>query len=188
MNVIYPVFAWRDLPKMLAIAAMGAFIAGIYGICHDQITYTISPEYFTRLKFQQFSYAEIGLPRRGFVAEIGFLATWWVGFSGGWLMARLTVPAWGFRAALRKCAGGFALMMAAALLAGIAGHLLGRFHSPDWLFWELEFGMLGIRDMPAFARVGIIHNASYLGGLAGLITALAVLWRAKRRMVEAGGG
>ena len=34
----------RDLPSMIAVAVLGKIIAGIYGIVHDQITYTISPE------------------------------------------------------------------------------------------------------------------------------------------------
>ena len=60
---------------MFGFAVTGALIAGAYGILHDQITYTISPEYFTKLKFEQFHYANFGLPRRVFVGEVGFLAT-----------------------------------------------------------------------------------------------------------------
>jgi predicted ribosomally synthesized peptide with SipW-like signal peptide len=32
---------------MLAIAFVGALVAGTYGVFHDQVTYSISPEYFT---------------------------------------------------------------------------------------------------------------------------------------------
>ena len=74
---------------MLGYAGLGAVLAGLYGILHDEITYTISPEYFTRLKFYQFDYADFGLPPRVLVAEIGFLATWWVGFFAAWFLARL---------------------------------------------------------------------------------------------------
>ena len=181
MNILYPVIAWRLLPRMLGIAVMGALVAGMYGVIHDQITFSISEEYFTQFKFSQFAYADIGLSQRGFVGEIGFLATWWVGFFGGWLMARMAVPVWPFRTALRKCAAGFAIMIGAALLAGLVGYILGRIHSPDYSFWEREFDILTIMDIPAFARVGIIHNASYIGGLVGLIGALTCVWRAKRR-------
>ena len=41
----------EDLPAMLRIALVGGVVAGAYGILHDQITYSISPEYFTKLKF-----------------------------------------------------------------------------------------------------------------------------------------
>jgi len=61
---------------MVGYSLVGAVMASVYGVMHDQFTYSISPEYFTRLKFLQFQYADFGLPARFFVAEIGFLATW----------------------------------------------------------------------------------------------------------------
>jgi hypothetical protein len=40
---------------MLAIAAAGGCIGAIFGIVHDQVTYTLGPEHFTRFKFDQFA-------------------------------------------------------------------------------------------------------------------------------------
>jgi hypothetical protein len=38
--------------------------------------------------------------------------------------------------------------------------------------------MNGVRDLPAFVNVAYIHNAGYLGALAGVITALGYLkWK-----------
>ena len=76
MKFLYPRIAWRNLPLMLGLAAGGALLAGLYGAIHDEITYSLSEEYFTRLKFQQFRGADFGLHPCIFVAEIGFLATW----------------------------------------------------------------------------------------------------------------
>jgi hypothetical protein len=36
------------------------------------------------------------------------------------------------------------------------------------------------RDLPSFVRVAYIHNASYLGGLIGLVTAIIYLRKQKR--------
>src|SRR5688572_3098175 len=85
---LIPWFPLRQLPAMLAIAAAGAIVAGAYGVVHDQITYTISPEYFTNLKFEQFAWADLGWPRRVYVGQIGLLASWWVGLIGGWFFGR----------------------------------------------------------------------------------------------------
>ncbi|WP_271785384.1 hypothetical protein [Aquimarina algiphila] len=35
-------------------------IAGVYGILHDQISFSISPEYFTKFKFPQFQIGFMG--------------------------------------------------------------------------------------------------------------------------------
>jgi hypothetical protein len=87
--LIYPSFPLRRLPQMLRIAAAGALVAGTYGALHDQVSWAIAPEYFTKLKFAQFAWADIGLPPRVRASEIGFLATWWVGMIAGWALCRV---------------------------------------------------------------------------------------------------
>src|SRR4051812_43372696 len=107
MNPLYPRIALRNLPLMFGISFAGALIAGAYGILHDQVTYTLSEEYFTKFKAVQFRWADLGWPRRVFVSEVGFLATWWVGFIAGWFLARVTVPYVPRTIALRRCFAGF---------------------------------------------------------------------------------
>ena len=81
---LYPKIRRDHILQILLFSIYGALIAGLYGIVHDQITYSISHEYFTKLKFKQFWYADFGLGDRFYVGTIGFLATWWVGFFVGW--------------------------------------------------------------------------------------------------------
>jgi hypothetical protein len=175
MNLLYPKIPLASLPAMCGYAVGAAVLAGCYGVIHDQVTYSISPEYFTRLKFAQFHYADFGLPARVFVAEIGFLATWWVGFIAAWFIARITVPAFSRAAAIRRIARGFLIILACALVAGNIGYVLGLLHGPDYSAWESLASRLGILDLPSFVRVAYIHNASYLGGLIGLVAAIIYL-------------
>ena len=62
MNRLHPKITFASLPAMLGCAALGAVLAGLYGVVHDELTYSISPEYFTRMKFAQ--RAATGLPPR----------------------------------------------------------------------------------------------------------------------------
>lgn len=71
---------------------LGAILAGCYGLTHDQLTYTLSPEYYTRLKIVQFSYADLGLGDRIWAGTIGFVAAAWPGLVAGWLLARRNRP------------------------------------------------------------------------------------------------
>jgi hypothetical protein len=180
MNLLCPKIPLASLPVMFGYAAVGAILAGLYGVVHDQVTYSISPEYFTRLKFAQFHYADFGLPARVFVAEIGFLATWWVGFVAGWFIARVSVLACSQREAFRCCARGFLIVMTFGFGAAIIGYVLGLLHGPDYSAWQSMASTLAILDLPSFVRVAYIHNASYLGGLFGLVTAIIYLRRQKR--------
>jgi hypothetical protein len=183
MNLLYPrIPADRWLP-MLGIGALGALAAGAYGILHDQITYTLSPEYFTHLKFSQFRWANLGLPPRFFVGEIGFLATWWVGFFGGWVLARVTAPFAPPRVMLRLALRGFRTMIAAAMLSGAVGYCYGLMQHPTAANSGIaDFAeSIGVQDVPAFVRVAYIHNGGYLGGLAGLVAAALTQRRAAKR-------
>jgi len=182
MNIFYPRFRPNLLPAMLLYALLGALIAGVYGVVHDQITYSLSPEYFTCLKFVQFHYADFGLSPRFFVAEIGFLATWWVGFIAGWFLARMALPQWSPVESRSRILRGFGIIFACAFIASLLGFGLGLLRGPnaDYSAWQEFVESRGIVDLPGFVRVAYIHNASYLGGLIGLILALIDLRRLKQ--------
>jgi hypothetical protein len=157
---------------MLILSVVGALFAGVYGILHDQVTYSISREYFTNLKFTQFQYANFGFAPRVFVGEIGFLATWWVGFFAAWFMARITIPAFPRGLAFRYSFQGFMILFISAFAAGMIGLSIGMLHAPDYSSWETVGSLLGVSDLPQFVQVAYIHNAGYLGALVGLIAAI----------------
>lgn len=179
MNLIYPRIARDQWSLMLTLALAGGLVGGLYGIANDEITFTLGPEYFTTVKFKQFAWADLGLPRRLFVAEIGFLAAGVVGFFAGWLMARLAVPAWPRAIAVRRVAVGFAIILCTGLAGGTAGWLLGRAHDSDFSNWQSILEDHHVTDARAFVLVAYIHNASYLGAVAGLLIALG--WFAASR-------
>lgn len=183
MNLLYPKFPLNRWPAMLGVAAIGALIAGGYGIVHDQITYTISPEYFTRLKFTQFHWADRGLPLRVFVGEIGFLATWWVGLFAGWILARMLAPHAPPAQMVALSLRGFGIVFSFALAAAFIAYLFGLTQNPQPETSGIAdlAASLGVADVPAFTRVAYIHNGGYLGGLIGIITAAFVSSRRVRR-------
>lgn len=173
MSLLYPRFKLSHLPLMAMLGVQGAVVAGVYGIVHDQVTYSISPEYFTAFKAEQFRYMDFGWPERVFVAQIGFMATWWVGFVAGWFLARLTVPFVPREAAVRWCRQAFAVLVGVALLAGLAGAGVGWWATRPGVpaaagdLFELARSY-GVRDVTGFVRAACIHNVSYLGALLGL--------------------
>src|SRR5262249_20288455 len=89
MGVWYPSIPARRFPALIRVTVVSGLLAGAYGAIHDQVSYAISPEYFTKLKFRPFAFADFGWPPRVMAAEVGFLGTWWVGLIGGWFLARM---------------------------------------------------------------------------------------------------
>ena len=171
LKYLIPSFPARDLPVILGFALLGSVVAGAYGVIHDQITYSIGPEYFTNFKFDQFHWADLKMGDRVFVSCVGFLATWWVGLIIAWILARRMLPNQTRHVACRKILKGFAIVFGTGLLFGAGGYVYGLFRGPnaDYSAWAGAFERLGVTDHWAFMRVGYIHNAGYLGGLTGLV-------------------
>ncbi len=154
----------------LALIACAMLIAGAYGALHDQISFSIAPEYFTRFKYSQFGLAGSALPDRAKAALIGFLATWWMGLPIGWV-----VGAFGFlhRPAglmFRRSLRAFGVVVIVALAVGLGGLGYGWFfasHDPaDYRDWFIPQDL----EHPAhYLAVGYMHNFSYLGGIVGLV-------------------
>jgi hypothetical protein len=180
VNLIYPNLKLHSLSFILAVSAMGAGVAGIYGVLHDQITYTLSPEYFSRLKFHQFAHANFGLHPRFFVAEIGFLATWWMGLLSGWFVARVIESAWSKGHRGRQVRIAFSIILLSAILSGATGWGLAYGGAYDREYWTVACQLLRVEDVPAFVKVAYIHYGSYSGGLLGLIAAIVHLKRKAR--------
>ncbi len=150
MNLLYPVVPAKRLWAMIWIALSGAAVAGLYGALHDQISYSISPEYFTKMKFYQFSYADFGWSPRVFVSEIGFLATWWVGFFAGWFLARIGLTEIPMPARRQSVVRAFAIVLLTTATCGLIGALVGWVvtQSSDLSEWIEYQQVLGIKELP----------------------------------------
>lgn len=153
-----------------------SIVAGCYGFLHDQITFTISNEYFTKFKYIQFAVSpdDFGGHRIS-VGIIGFLATWWMGMILGFILGLISLffrDHKSMKAALLKSSFIIILM---AILFAIGGFFYGRFYltatGVDW--WLPE----NLVDKNNFIIVGSINNFSYLGGVAGLLLAIVYLVR-----------
>lgn len=166
-NFVLPPGDWPVLRKAARLSLGGALIAGCFGILHDQITFTISPEYFTRMKFDQFRCADFGFPQWVFVAEIGFLATWWVGLIAAWFLARIALPK--FKNPGEMVIAAMVKILGITILFGIAGYFLGPSLLHDRSGWRDSLESMGVTDVTAFHRVAGIHLGSYAGAFLGAL-------------------
>jgi hypothetical protein len=168
---------------MLAIAALGAVVAGTYGALHDQVSYAISPEYFTKMKFRQFAWADAGWPPRAYASVIGFLGTWWVGLFAGWFLARAGLAELPEPTRRRCLVRSFGIVFITALTVGTVGALIGLAvaHSDGLADWRDAEKVLGLEDTRAFVVVAYLHGAGYLGALVGAALAIWYVRKARAR-------
>jgi hypothetical protein len=170
---------------LVAVATVpaSAIVAAPFGALHNQGSFTISPDYFRAFKFHQFDIAP-ALPERLGAAIVGVGATWWMGILIGVPVALVGLAHRDVRQQARASvrAVGGALALTAAF--SVSGWLLGM---TGLLSLDVQPSRYPgvIHDPAAFARAGIVHNCSYLGGFLAIFIAPAISLRARRRVSAA---
>jgi hypothetical protein len=164
---LFPSASAASLRRAAGFSFFGALLAGIFGILHDQITYTLAPEYFTQMKFDQFRAADFGFPPRIFVAEIGFLATWWVGAIAAWFLARIALEKLEYPKG--KIFSALATILGVTVLFAVVGNFLAPLLLKNHEPWRDALSSLGVADTVAFHRVAGIHLGSYAGAFFGFL-------------------
>ena len=169
---------------LILVIGLAPLIGGIYGILNDQLTYTISQEYYTKFKFYQFGLMDFGVeailsnPRIG-VCAVGFLATWWVGLIIGIILGLVGLIHKNSKQMFFVSLRAILVTVIVAFITGLIGLAYGKFYLVNTgVSWWLPDNLI---DTKNFIAVGSMHNFSYLGGLTGIISGIIYSVRQKRK-------
>lgn len=188
----------NKITAFVLILIISPILGGIYGVVHDQITFSISNEYYTKFKFIQFELEYWGLgqnigtsktpeimldsPRLG-ACIVGALSTWWVGLIIGIILGLVGLSHRNGNKMLKVTIQAIALTISIALLTGLLGLLYGKICIVEsHLNWFLPDNVVNRKD---FLTVGSVHNFSYLGGLLGLTGGIILSVKQKRKYKNA---
>jgi hypothetical protein len=185
----------NKLIALILLLIIAPILGGVYGIVHDQITYTISNEYYSKFKFIQFGLDNWGMgenigtentpeiklnnPRIG-AAIVGFLATWWVGMIIGIILGLIGLIHRNGKEMFKITMRATLITIGIALIVGIIGLIYGKLflasNPPNWFLPE------NLINRTNFIMVGSMHNFSYLGGLIGMIVSVTYSIQKKRKI------
>ena len=185
----------NKLIALILLLIIAPILGGVYGIVHDQITYTISNEYYSKFKFIQFGLNNWGMgenigtettpeiklnnPRIG-AAIVGFLATWWVGMIIGIILGLIGLIHRNGKEMFKITMRATLITIGIALIVGIIGLIYGKLflasNPPNWFLPE------NLINRTNFIMVGSMHNFSYLGGLIGMIVSVTYSIQKKRKI------
>jgi hypothetical protein len=155
------------------LLAAGCFLSGAYGALHDQISYSVSRDYFHHLKFHQFG-IRARLHNRLGATLVGWYATWWMGLLIGVPLLTIGLYLPDARTYLTHCLTAFAVVAVTALATGLFGLLRTRRNVTLVSGWICELPE-GVVDTFGFVRVAVMHSWSYLGGFLGILTGTVYL-------------
>lgn len=174
----------KKLLILILIIGLAPLIGGLYGILNDQLTYTISPEYYTKYKFYQFGLMDIGneaiFPNpRIEVSAVGFMATWWMGLPIGLILGLVGLVHKDNKQMFQSTFKAIVLTVIVAFTTGLIGLAYGKLYLADTgVDWWLPENLI---DTKNFIAVGSMHNFSYLGGFSGLIAGAIYSIKQKRK-------
>jgi hypothetical protein len=157
------------------IVFLGIVVAGLYGIVHDQVSYTVAPEYFTKFKFRQFGFDDMAVPDRTRASMVGFLASWWMGIPIGLLVGAAGFIHRGARRMLYVSLWSLVVTVGFTMLFGLGGLLYGYIQTShinvaEYRGWFIPDDVTNLRR---FLCAGYMHNSSYLGGVLAIFVAWA---------------
>jgi hypothetical protein len=155
----------KKIGIFIVIIIISVLFASTYGALHDQVTYSISSEYFTIFKFDQFGFTDWGNNNpRATTALIGILATWWVGLFIGIIQGLVALihktPELMFQFAFRAVL----ITLVITILFGLIGYIVETINPQTYPNCCFPYT---IKDGKSFQIVGSIHNYGYAGGEIG---------------------
>lgn len=171
---------------LLLVAISSSLLAGIYGILHDETTYVISWEYYTKFKFIQFGINDFHLQNFFKVAIVGFLATWWFGLFLGFFLGISGIHFKDWRTMYRNCLRTCFIAILITFCFEIIGFLYGYFVISNKPKSELSYLFIpeNIINFKRFISVGVMHTFGYFGALVGLIYGMIVNYRKSKLSLE----
>jgi drug/metabolite transporter (DMT)-like permease len=174
------------MTKLLLIPVLfvaACLFAGVYGALHNQISYTVCPEYFTKYKFHQFRIDD-RLPDRVGAAIVGWKAAWWMGIVIGILLIPVGLVMRGTGPYFWGMIRVFGVVTITTMCVGIGALAVSYVTTSADVGNFTRYGNEITNDV-AFAHAGAMHNCSYLGGLMGIISGGCAINVQRRRQREA---
>jgi hypothetical protein len=156
----------KKFRMFLLFLPAAVLVAGLFGMIHDQISYSVSDEYFTKFKFIQFHLLDSDVPERIRVAEVGFLASWWMGIPLGLLCGSAGFVQRSPALMQRALIWSLLVIPAFTLTFALAGLAFGwgQTGTIDLANYRGWFIPAGVTEPRRFLCAGYMHNSAYLGG------------------------
>jgi hypothetical protein len=170
----------KKLLTIILVALIASAIAGIYGVINDQITFTISSEYYTKYRFLQYNLVQVEgdsriIHPRVLVVLIAFLSTWWLPLISGLIIIIFNLIQNTWKMLLKTSVLAMLISILITVFSAIIGFILGsliisklpKYYFADWCFIPDK-----LNDYENYITAGTMDVFNSFGGFLGLIVAI----------------
>ena len=167
MKIVQKIFG------MILIILLAILFASIFGALHNQLSYSVSNEFFEEYLFGNFGVNEWGIQNERLKASIiGVLGSYWVGLYLGILYAIIYVFL-KTNQNLKNILSAISLNLMVAFIGSIVGYILAHFFIPQentGVF--IDFG---IQRPQNYIEAAYMNTGSYYAGFFGLVIGIIYL-------------
>ena len=160
---------YKKFRLFILIIILSIILASVFGFLHNQISFTISDEYFTKFKFKQFGFEDYGMTSsRLYSGLIGIVSSWWVGLIIALFHGTIPFFLFSYKDMWKYAKGAILRNLGITFLFSILGILFGIYHVSYYPKNSYDIP-LPLKSEERFFIAGMMHNFSYIGGVVGLL-------------------
>ena len=160
--------------KIILIIILSIVIASLFGAIHNQISYSVSSEFFKNFLFGNFGVYDWEIKNDRILASlVGILGSYWVGLILGIIYSIIFL--------FLKTENNFKNILYAifrnigfAFIGSLAGYIIGKFISLENSGVFIDFGTQFPRN---YIEASYMHTGSYFGGIVGLVLGIIYLFK-----------
>ncbi|GEP52788.1 hypothetical protein FNO01nite_34600 [Flavobacterium noncentrifugens] len=143
-------------------------LTSIFGVINNQISYSISPEFFTKSMFPRFGFVEYGLDTpRLTAAIIGIWSTWWLGLIIGLIYSIISLSKNNTKTIFSYLTNAILTTFIFVFASGILGFIFGKISLTNVI---INRGFSGSQEqLKNFVTVGYIHDFEYGGAILAIL-------------------
>ena len=162
--------------KALIIVIFSIIIASVFGAIHNQLSYSVSNEFFEDFLFGNFGINDWNLNNKRIEASVvGIFGSYWVGFILGIIYAVIFLfinTENNFKYIFKAISINIFLALIGSIIGYIIGFIIPWENSGIWM----EFGT---QNPQKYVQANFMHSGSYYGGIVGLIIGIFYLFKNK---------
>ena len=144
----------------------------------DEVSYFISPEFFTKFRFAAYNYPNDILLWQ--VAFSGFQNALLIGLLIGLPLSGLTFFHKNINNAARYAVSSFGIIIVVTIIFAIIGYFSGKYLlTEDVVNWELPDSII---DKVTFLAIETMNNFTYMGATVGML--ISIYWQMKRKSID----
>jgi hypothetical protein len=159
----------------LSLVIIAPLLAAVFGFIHDQITYSICPEFFQKIRFDNYPDLPEGWHDRTKAGMIGVLNSWKIGIPLGLLLTAVATIHKKLERILSYTLTTYGMTIIITFISVMVGLFTSEALPKNWTPLE------GINDQLGLYKVMNMNNFAYMGGVIGMFLGLTYhLFRYKR--------